>query len=93
MINMVPEGVLEKVEQLTKEIETFHELSNDYSETSKKLSSWRSPNKDALEEQIKNAQPAFDKALEVITSYRDVAAQAVRLVSDAEREIREKLMA
>lgn len=92
-INIVPNTVAEEVEKLTREIENFQELSDNYMKTNQKLDTWNSPNKTALEQRIEDSKPAFKEAVEVITSYKDVAGKSVALVSEAERQIREKLMA
>lgn len=92
-INMVPAIVDEEVGKLSREIEKFRELSDNYMKTNQKLEGWNSPNKLILEQKIRNAKPAFDEALEVITSYKDVAGKSVAVVSEAERLISEKFMA
>ena len=92
-IDIVTTAVDEQVGVLSKEIEKFQELSNQYMRIcDDKLSSWISANKTRLEAAIKNSKPAFDEAVEVITSYRDVAGRSVALINEAEREIGAKLM-
>lgn len=92
-INMVPTIIDEEVEKLSREIEKFRELSDNYMKTNQKLEGWNSPNKLILEQKIRNAKPAFDEALEVITSYKDVAKNAVAGLGESERLISEKFMA
>ena len=92
-INIIPGVVAEEAQKLSVEIEKFKELCNQYMQTKQKLDSWNSPNKVALERIIEESKPAFDEAVDVITSYKDVAVKSVALVSEAERQIREKLMA
>lgn len=92
-INIVPGAVGDEVQNLAKEIEKFQELSDNYMRTNQKLETWNSPNKVALEQRIEDSKPAFNEAVEVITSYKDVAGKSVALVNEAERQIREKLMA
>jgi len=92
-INIIPGVVAEETQKLSVEIEKFKDLCNKYMQTKHKLDSWNSSNKVALERIIDESKPAFDEAVEVVTSYKDVAIKSVALVSEAEREIREKLMA
>ena len=92
-INIVPGAVGDEVQNLAREIEKFQELSDNYMRTNQKLETWNSPNKVALEQRIEDSKPAFNEAVEVITSYKDVAGKSVALVNEAERQIREKLMA
>ena len=92
-INIVPGAVGDEVQKLAREIEKFQELSDNYMRTNQKLETWNSPNKVALEQRIEDSKPAFNEAVEVITSYKDVAGKSVALVTEAERQIREKLMA
>ena len=91
-INIVPGAVGDEVQKLSQLIETFQELSDTYMKTNQKLDTWNSPNKVALEKRIEDSRPAFNEAVEVISSYRDVAGKSVALVNEAERQIREKLM-
>lgn len=92
-IDIKTTAVDEEVSVLTKEIEKFQELSDKYMKIcDSKLSTWVSPNKRALDEAIKNSKPAFDEAVEVITSYKNVAGRTVALINEAEREINAKLM-
>ena len=91
-INMVPNVVGEEVEKLAKEIEKFQELCDNYMKTNQKLDTWNSPNKNALEQRIEDSKPAFQEAVDVITSYKDVAGKSVALINEAERQISEKFM-
>ena len=86
-------AVVDEVQKLSKLIETFQNLSDTYMKTNQKLETWNSPNKVALEQRIEASKPAFNEAVDVITSYKDVAGKSVALVAEAERQIREKLMA
>ena len=91
-INMVPNVVGEEVEKLAKEIEKFQDLCDNYMKTNQKLDTWNSPNKNALEQRIEDSKPAFQEAVDVITSYKDVAGKSVALINEAERQISEKFM-
>lgn len=86
-------AVVDEVQKLSKLIETFQYLTDVYMKTSQKLETWNSSNKVALEQRIEASKPAFEKAVEVITSYKNVAGNTVALINDAERQISQKLMA
>ena len=92
-IDIVPEVVGEEVNTLSAEIAKFEDLCEQYMLTNKKLESWKSTNKLILEQKIEDSKPAFKEAVDVITSYKDVAGKSVALINDAERQIRERLMA
>lgn len=92
-IDIVPEVVGEEVNKLSAEIAKFEDLCEQYMQTNKKLESWKSTNKLILEQKIEDSKPAFKEAVDVITSYKDVAGKSVALINDAERQIRERLMA
>lgn len=92
-INIVPGMVSEEVKKLSREIEKFEELSDQYMKTNQKLEKWNSPNKVELERRIEESKPAFNEAIDVITSYKNVAGQSVALVNEAERQISQKFMA
>ena len=87
-----PAVVNEFVVNLTKQIKAFKEVSDRFSQTGERLSSWNSPNKTALEEQIKANLPAFAELEEVVSSYRDVAASASKLAIEGENEIARSFM-
>ena len=92
-IDIVPEVVGEEVNKLSAEIAKFEDLCEQYMLANKKLESWKSTNKIILEQKIEDSKPAFKEAVDVITSYKDVAGKSVALINDAERQIRERLMA
>ena len=92
-MNQNPERIQELMDRYEKLIEEVKDQTTRFLDADSHFKSWSGPTREALQNNFKEATPAFDRMIETVTSYKTTASASASRTMDLERNLTNKLAA
>ena len=92
-MNQQPDKVIDCMDRYLVHMDNIRELRDRYVNIDKHFSSWSGPTREAIQQNVKDSEPAFDNMIETVDSFRTAARGSAVRLEDLERDLTNKLAA